>query len=575
MGKVKLLDPSVVEKIAAGEIVDRPASIVKELIENSLDAGSSRIEIELKGGGLEQIVISDNGCGMEEGDAVLALQRHATSKISAFEDLEEIQSYGFRGEALASTAAVSRLELTTGEKGGSKGTRVVCEGGEIKMINPSAPQEGTRITVQDLFFNLPARKKFLKSLQSEESACLDLIGKMALTRCSIRFQVKRNGKIWETYAAGESLQQRFLKLFPQTPDSQLFPVEIAQNSMRLTGFIGAPLFSKSNRNQILIYVNSRLVKPGVLSQAVVDGYSGYLEAGKFPVVVLFLEIAGKWVDVNVHPAKVEVRFSHPKEVYGFVEKSIALKLREIQEGIRPHVIPFYHSDSNSNSYLPSVYLSGSSGRTQELALFEQNGDYQIKTRLNPAAKPKFLSFVARTYGLFQEEDVLFLVDQHLAHERLNFDLLESRLKDSACPSQELLTPMSVQLPSYQVGIVQQYREFFRTVGLDVEDFGSGTVLVRSVPLGLEKIGSKSFFLSFLEKVENLEDSKSRENIYKKILMTMACRSSIQAGDEISPQEMISLFERLLNSSNPYFCPHGRPALIKLALDEVHKLFRRK
>jgi DNA mismatch repair protein MutL len=223
----------------------------------------------------------------------------------------------------------------------------------------------------------------------------------------------------------------------------------------------------------------------------------------------------------------------------------------------------------------SAYPSNFGTTVPALTWFEEKGEYQSHKALTDSFHPKFLSFVARTYGLFQEGETLFLMDQHGAHERLNFDLLECRLRESSCPSQELLSPIPVQLSAHQAGLIHRHQVFFHSVGLEVESFGQGTVLLRAVPLGLEKLGSKKFFLSFLEKVENLEDSKDEKSIRKKILMMIACRASIQAGDEVSPQEITSLFERLLKSSNPYFCPHGRPILVKFTLDEVHKLFRRK
>jgi DNA mismatch repair protein MutL len=596
MGKIKILDKSVVEQIAAGEVVDRPASIVKELLENALDAGATTIHVEIFGGGIEGIVVGDNGCGMDEGDAVLALQRHATSKIADLTDLEKLATYGFRGEALASIASVSRLELCTRMEGMPHGIRVLADGGEIRNVAPWGVPEGTRVVVRDLFFNVPARRKFLKSVQTEDAACLDVIAKIALARCDVAFQVKRSGKLVYALPAGESLKERYLKLFPQTPPSELFFLEAKRDFALLHGLVGGPLFAKSNRNSILFYVNKRSVRPGVFSQAVVDGYSGYLQAGKFPVVVLFLDIDGKWVDVNVHPTKAEVRFSHPKEVYGFIEKSLSVRLSEIQEEVRRH-IPLNESQQEAESSLfeeetfprfsqtqnvqtppteshsfsfHSHYLSKSE-RFEDLTLFEKLAPYEAKVEA-----PVLLGCVAKTYGLFQDADfTLFLVDLHGAHERINFDLLQNRFNENTRSAQQLLAPLALELSALQKHFLEKYESFFQEMGLEFEAFGERAVLLRSVPLGLERLGQKSFFLSLLERLEKVDELKDPNAIRQRILMTVACRSSVQAGDDLSNSEMQSLFEKLLHSTNPYFCPHGRPIIIKLTLNEVHKLFRRR
>ncbi len=565
MGRIKSLDPEVVQHIAAGEVIERPASIVKELIENALDASATRIEVEIDGGGIERIQVSDNGIGMDEVDAALSLQRHATSKIHALSDLEKIKTYGFRGEALASIAAVSKFEILTHHLEALDGTKIVAEGGVIQQIGPVGCPQGARVIVKDLFFNVPARRKFLKSVQTEDSACLDIIGKMALARSDVAFLVKKNGKLVLTLQVGESLQDRYLSLFPQTEESQLHLFEAARDSMQVKGILGAPLFSKSSRSSILLYVNHRFVRPGVLSQAVVDGYSGYLEAGKFPIAVLFFEIDGKWVDVNAHPTKAEVRFSHPKDIYAFIEKAVALRLEELQEKVRPHLVPYYVPENYSSS-TPSRHEA----KYEDLTLFEKMAPYAVEEK-----KTVLLGSVAKTYALFQEGDTLFLVDLHVAHERINFDLLESRYQSEERPAQELLSPILIELSADQQGLVREYGEFLRRMGLEWEEFGTGSIRVRGVPAGLEKLGQKPSILSLLEQLTKVDETKGPEDKDRKILATMACRSSVQAGDEVETVEMQSLFERLLRSSNPYFCPHGRPIIIKLTLDEVHRLFRRK
>lgn len=563
MGSIRILDRRVVEQIAAGEVIDRPASILKELLENSLDAGSTRIETDIVGGGVEKLVIADNGCGMDEGDAALSLQRHATSKISALEDLDALRTFGFRGEALASVAAVSRLDLLTRPQKDTHGTKIFAEGGMIQNIGPGGSPPGTHLVVRDLFFNVPARRKFLKSNQTEESACMDIVGKIALSRLDVTFQIKKNGKIITTLSSGETLKERYLKLFPQTPEHQLFSIESVRDSMKLAGLIGAPLFCKSSRNSILFFVNQRSVRPGVLSQAVVDGYSGYLQAGKFPIAILFLEMDGRLVDVNVHPTKAEVKFSHSKEVYGFLEKAISERLRESQESVRRHVMPDYAPMvSEARGYVPQHY--------DDLTLFEKVAPYEAKV-----STPRVLGYMAKTYGLFQEDSTLFLVDMHNAHERVNFDMLESRMGNGHRPSQELLAPVPFELSADQHLLISKYGNFFKEMGLEIEEFGGQTMLLRAVPLGLQQLGQKRFLLSLMEKLTNIDELKDPAAIQRKILMTMACRSSIQAGDDVSVTEMQSLFEKLLRSSNPYFCPHGRPIIVKLTLDEVHRLFRRK
>jgi DNA mismatch repair protein MutL len=582
MGVIRVLPEAVANKIAAGEVIERPASVVKELVENALDASATAIDITVENGGFRLIRVSDNGSGMAPEDAKLAFQRHATSKIISAEDLERIASLGFRGEALPSIAAVSRLKLQTRPEGKPGGVEITIEGGVGRGSREAACAQGTTVEVRDLFFNTPARRKFQKSDSTELGHILDTVSRLALPAFGVRFTLQSNGKKLFDYMPAPELSLRAAEVLGEEAASAMIPLEAAEGPLKLTGLIAKPILTRSTRSAIELFVNRRWVRSTPLSYGVLAGYHGLLMHGRYPVAVLFLETDLERVDVNVHPTKQEVRISREPEVAEFIKRSIKACLEGAKK-IAPslNLPPAYAGETPAKSYrlnAPPV------SETREPA-----PSFSVASVLAPApvtlAEPLALKEAFRitrilgqlhgTYIVAETEEGFILVDQHAAHERVVFEALLKGLRSGKAERQALLLDEVLDVPQKQLDLFKTAKPLLVRLGFEIEEFGPRSFVIRSYPAALGEIHPVRLLQSFLDEAEEGKLRSALDDHAETVAALCACKkSSVKAGDSMAPQAMRALLERLAGCENPYACPHGRPVFFSQTLSELEKQFKR-
>ncbi len=564
--KIRILPEEVASKIAAGEVIERPASVVKELVENSLDANSHRIRVEVKGGGRELIRVIDDGCGMNREDAALALKRYSTSKIAKLGDLETICSFGFRGEALPSIAAVSQLELLTCTPDQSAGTRVRVEGGKIKEVREAGCPTGTIVTAQNLFFNIPARRKFLKTVTTEMSHISELVVRLALIQTDTVFQLIHNSQEVWTLPAKKSLRERIAILYGEEIAEDLIPLNFESHLLQLKGFLTKPTQSRSRPAQQLFYVNHRPVRSRLISHALSEGYRTLLPTGRFPVAFLLIDISPSSVDINVHPTKREVKFREEGKLHDLVAQAVKSALGKAS------LIPEIKAESTEVRIKEPVskYLTKEEKPSQ---LFDKSALSQVTPAKPQLPFPTPLTQFHNTYIISQEEGELIIFDQHAAHERILYERLREDLAQSKVQSQSLLFPISLQLPPGETATLSQNLTALTQLGFQIEEFGRQSFLLRALPSLLDRGDPRQLLLNI---IDDLGTGKKMEDIEKKekLITIMACQGAIKAGDKLEPEEMTRLLRELSETSRPYTCPHGRPTMIKLTLKELEKKFRR-
>lgn len=625
MGKICVLDKSVSNKIAAGEVVARPASAVKELIENSLDAGAKNIRVEIKHGGIAFIRVADDGSGLEEDDILTAFMPHATSKIHSGEDLEAIATYGFRGEALASIAAVSRTEMITRTAEAASGIKITVEGGEYGESELVGAKEGTVITVRDLFFNTPARFKFLKKDAAEAAAVTDVCQKAALSRPDVSFSYVSNGKdVFFTPGDGELLHAIFA-IYGHDFTKHMISVNSENKGIGIQGFIGTAALARPSRAMQLFFINGRSVTSKVLSFALSEAYKNQLTVGKFPAAVLNVSIDLSAVDVNVHPAKMEVKFTDEKAVYDALYFACRNTLYEkpyvpsvtAKESATPKVAAA--PDPNVPKTGPSAPVGSSWQEAINEAMTKSKGFAPAFLKIEPAprqtaasilavkepktpdftkneAEPKaakvpeadlqqqmlpedtlapwtLIGQIFDTYLLVQSGDDMLIIDQHAAHERLNYERLKRDYDARGVTSQILLAPEIVSLTPTEIALWEENKPFFDSVGFDTELIGERDVFVRSVPSGVEQADLAAMILELLEllKEERHEVRTYRE---ERAMYSLACKSAIKANRALSIPEQEDLVRRVMALEGINTCPHGRPVCIKIPRDKIEKEFKR-
>ena len=596
MPKIQVLDEVTVNQIAAGEVVEQPSSVVKELVENSIDAGAKRIEVHLLNGGRQKIQVIDDGSGMERSDALLAIERHATSKIRNFTDLATCSSLGFRGEALSSIAAVSRTTLQTATGSGEPGTKIVVEGGVLRSTETVGIPRGTNICVEDLFFNTPARLKFLRRIPSEVARTKELMVSMALGYPEISFRLTHQKmELVHTLGTGEPsacLEQ----LFNQSICVDLFPIEGSYGPLRISGFLGRPNIARGNRGQQYFFLNRRLFRSRLIAAAAQKAYDTLLPVARFPFVILMLELPPNLVDVNVHPTKMEVKFKEEKEVFRGV-------LEIIRQGLQANVIktswvPSYEPAvvkpaTHQSSFLPQPMVREEAAGEEDLPLTavkpkvpgdkftfrpveraappEQPvpaGDETSKVEDAPAAG---IFTLFDTYLLWEEGASLVLVDQHAAHERIIYDQL---VTNTRLRMQYLLAPLTLELSSEQMHTAQEQQALLQEVGWEFEAFGGEALLLRSGPEGMSVDEIQGLFLTLLNELamaEREQETAPKERMFK----IMACRQAVKAGERLSLQERTALIEKLRATRIPQTCPHGRPTMVAIPKAEIEKMFKRR
>ncbi|GAX91785.1 DNA mismatch repair endonuclease MutL [Effusibacillus lacus] len=630
MAKIRVMDDLLANKIAAGEVVERPASVVKELVENALDAGATEIEIELVQGGLELIRVADNGSGIDSEDVPVAFERHATSKIMEDKDLFKISTLGFRGEALPSIAAVSRVEMKTRTENETAGSFIRIEGGRIQEIGVTAANKGTDIFVRDLFFNTPARLKYLKSIQTELGHATDYIERMALARPDVAFRLTHNSRILVQTAGDGKLPHAVTAVYGRETVKQMVDVEWENYDYRITGLAGYPELNRANRNHCTFLVNGRYVKSFQLFNAVQAAYHTRLPIHRYPVCVLHLQLDPTLVDVNVHPTKLEVRFSEEKDVYAavqsavqsalerstFIPKALPRTPQTFSSGNEPAVkstqselkldnpgrIRYSEQESatdSSNHRIPKHPVERIRETKPDFSkpveripveaamdLYrpddkesvpdrEQEPVYDSEPQVeHPIPRFRPIAQALGMYVIAESEEGLFIIDQHAAHEKVLFEKFSKRLQEKKIRPLPLLVPLTLELSPSEGQKLEKQLQMLAEYHMEVEQFGGGSFLVRSVPdiwsgLDIQRLASE-FMDEFLAE-GSLKDPRS---LIEDKLITKACKSAIKANQWLSMPEMTALCDQLSELENPFTCPHGRPIIIHMTTYDLEKQFKR-
>jgi len=555
MSQILILPESLINKIAAGEIIERPACVVRELIDNSIDAGATEINIEILHGGKKLIKVYDNGTGMDREDASLCFERYATSKIKSEDDLFNISTLGFRGEALPAIASVSKVVLTTSTRDSNSGIRVEIGVNRKKELKDASPLQGTIVEVRDIFYNIPARRKFLKSITTELSHIIDTVIQKAFAYPEISFSlIHNNSEILSTHATAD-LKERFTQLYGEEFVSEFLVIRKEREGIEFYGFISQPDFARTGRRHQLIFVNRRPVKTPTVTHAIYNAYGNLIPKDRHPAYFLFLEIDPRRIDVNVHPAKREVRFERPEEIHKLIESTIY------------------------------EFLNSGQSKHTARTLTEQK-PYEIS--LVQESQPDFFSSGVTSFtpaffhigeAFFAEvtQEGLVIIDQHAAHERV---LYEKFLKKTSIETESLFLPLRIELPTREFNIIMEYREKLRDFGLEIEDFGKNNVIIRALPREIQKADLKDLLMDIAtgiieEETEGIRDETERQKLLQKIAAQLACHRSLRSRDPLSNEEVSRLVEELNKTHEPDRCPHGRPTRILLSIDDLRKMFKRK
>jgi len=575
--RIRLLAEVVANRIAAGEVVERPASVVKELVENSLDAGAKKVEVSVERGGRSLIRVTDDGHGMGPEDALLALERHATSKIRDAADLLGIRTFGFRGEALPSIASVSRFTLKTKEADSLEGTEVVIDGGKIIRAGQTGCPNGTSIEVKQLFAHVPGRRKFLRTEETEWGHIEQGIRLTALARPDVSWVLRRDGAVFWQDSARSGLEERLTAVFGKEWKSSVLPLEVEDGGMRLKGYIGRPGVSRATRAEQILFVNGRPIQSMSLNAALLEGYHNALMRGRFPVAVLFLEMDPAGVDVNVHPAKREVRFRQDGDVRRFVSGAVAEVLRggavgplPMPMGISTGVggVSTTHSTSNQPSPLISATLATP-------VLVEKSLGLEVETTPGIPAGWRYLGVVDHLYLVVEKDGGVVLIDQHAAHERILFEQLLKQVAREEVSGQRLLYPVTVEFPPVQAQFLKNRMEDLGKVGLGISPMGGNSFLIDALPPRIKTLAVEDFIRGVVADLETggagtRQDRKLSEEVIAKTV----CRHAIKANDRLTEQEGVRLLADLLACELPYTCPHGRPTMILLSKAELERKFGR-
>jgi len=584
---IKLLSKIVADKIAAGEVVDRPLSIVKELVENSIDAGASHLTVEIKNGGKSYIRVTDNGCGIDKNEVTLAFMRHATSKISEAEDLGHIMTLGFRGEALASISAVSRVELITKKREEKTGSRLVISGGEVEENVPVGCPDGTTLVVSDLFYNTPARLKFMKSDSTESTLIIDFISKMALAYPEIIIRLISNGtNLFTTSGKGDRFNT-VLTVYSRDTGEGLIPVFVESESIRMEGFVSKPSCSKTNRKHQIFFVNGRVISSKVIEAGLEEAYFDKMFNGRFPIAFLFIWVDPSKVDANIHPNKKEVRFDDDRLIREFISKEIRAVLNtkksipEIKVK-KPEIIKKSGGDEQVNI---KQLLSTLREKEDFPSYIEQYSSEEISDEHSDELKTEgkkhqpfsmkeldLLGIIFGTYLVATLENIFYMIDQHAAHERIFYENLMKQYKNNDKAVQKLLIPFMINVSHTVRESSYDWLDLLVDAGFDIEEFGPKSYKISGVPTFMTIQEAQDFITYFVENISEDIDL-SNEKIIDKII-SKSCKSAIKAGDIITMEEATALISDLSACENPYSCPHGRPTFIKLSKYEIERMFKR-
>lgn len=567
MAKIQVLPENIRNKISAGEVVERPVSVVKELVENSIDANANKIIIEIKSSGNELIGVIDNGEGMEREDVLLAIKPFTTSKIKSEEDLNYIKTLGFRGEALSSIASVSKMEIRTKPDVG-EGTFLKVEGGKIKEVNPWEGNRGTSVRVFDLFFNVPVRKKFLKTPLTEGKLILEFVQKIALGYPEISFKYIQDEKEKFLTSGNGKIEDAILELFGEEFLDSLISFENEKGDYKINGFISIPHKLLFSRPQEIVFLNRRIIRNSSIIQAIKDGYSQRVKENFYPFVIINLFVPYEEVDVNVHPTKREVKFHKEREVMEFISQSIKLTLDEYEKERRKKVFPRIREKEEIKEKVIEI-------DTLKLPLSETNSKYVEK----PSYRlPVFLEFnivgqIFNNYLLIEYNDKLLIIDQHAAHERIKYEELKRKKEKKIIQSNEIIFPLIIEVSKEEKKILHEKREILESFSFYWEDFGPENIRITGIPNEFINLDNLSLENLFKELIQDLND-KDLKNLEEKILKTLACHSAIRSGDILIDEEIYALIKTIVDEKIPLTCPHGRPIVWELTREEIEKKFQR-
>ncbi len=641
MAKIQLLDQKTIDNIAAGEVIERPASVVKELVENAVDANANAITVEIKDGGMTLIRVTDNGIGIPKDQVKTAFLRHATSKIRSVEDLLSVSSLGFRGEALSSISAVAQVELVTKTAESFSGVSYKIYGGEEEAFDDIGAPDGTTFLVKNLFYNTPARRKFLKSATTEAGYVEQMMVHIALSHPEISFKFIHNNKN-KIYTSGNGkVKDIIYHIYGRDVAGALIPVQAQSEDVKVTGFVAKPYVSRGNRNYESYFINGRYIKSSIIYKAIEEGYRTFTMKHRYPFVCLDFKINQELLDVNVHPTKMEIRFRNGREIYELVvdtvreallqkdlvqdvlretpKKKEQPKTKEVkkpepfevnrrkeetqkmdqtmkdfaqmrqsqtnQQGHRakPEGMKQDRLKSESSQTAKKPTYAGLNYNTQKKEFPQYKTDElssnQMTLREDPVfsvqARPdrKILGQLFKTYWLIEYEDQLFIMDQHAAHEKVNYERLMKNFKEKEIYSQRLEPPMVVTVSMMEAEALERYKDAFAGLGFTIESFGGNEYCIREVPANLYGIGERDLFMELLDAVSQENGIMDTEVIASKIA-TMACKMSIKGNQRVSLMEVEHLLDELMKLENPYQCPHGRPTIIKMSKYEIDKKFKR-
>lgn len=591
MNRIALLSEQVANQIAAGEVIERPASVLKELIENSIDAQATQIDIQVRGGGRNLLVITDNGWGMSKDDALLCLERHATSKLKTSDDLAHIASYGFRGEAIPSIASVSKFRLRTREPEAIAGTEIEINGGKLVAVREAGLAPGTQIEVRSLFFNMPARRKFLRTEPTETAHVKHQLILAGLARPDVGFTMTYDDGAPERWSPGQQLRDRISAIYGEEFMRQMIPLEAEDDGLKLWGFIGQPGVSRGNRQEEHVFVNGRPVTSRTLQFGLLEGYHNALMRGRYPVTVLFLELDPAGVDVNIHPAKREVRFHDDMRTRQFIVQAVQQTLQKFSAAPVAATAPAPWRPTYYPAPQAPSFTAPLPAHLQLRPEFQEPPALQSDLGLPPVsfappAPPRphapenalglrVLGDIAHLYLVAESPEGLVLIDQHAAHERVLFEQMLRRVAKQEILSQKMLLPATLHLPPREADFLVEQLETLNQIGVGISLFGSGTFLIDALPPMVKTRDVTEFMRTLVVDLqESGGETRKTRRVSEEVVTKTVCRHAVKANDALRPDEWDRLVADLLACDLPYTCPHGRPTMIQFSLDELEKKFGR-
>ena len=623
MSTIKVLDNDTIDKIAAGEVVERPLSIVKELVENSMDAGADRISVEIRGGGIDYIRVTDNGKGMAKEDIPLAFLRHATSKINDIADLNSLNSMGFRGEALSSIASVCKVSLMTRRAEDLMGYKFQINGGKAEEIEEIGVPEGTTMIAAHLFYNTPVRRKFLKSAAGEGNAVSELMERLALSRPDISYKYVINGNTRFMTPGNGDLKEAIHRIYGKDAAKWTVPISYEKDGYRIDGYLGTPAMNRPNRNFETYFLNHRYIRSEVVAKGIEEGYKGYMMQHKFPFCVLHITMDQSEIDINVHPSKMDVRFHDRESFYDHLAEAVSSTLhhremipedetKEEEEKVKEEVFePFERREEKASETTEEAYtedekdddifeVSFDDDKEEGVVIKEApvtvkeeperkpfsipEDPYRNARQIEMLPKERVISRKAReqyrligqvfnTYWMFSYQDKIYFLDQHAAHEKVNYERLVKRYRNNEVYSQILSPGLVISLSPGERTVLEENREVFKQLGFESEDFGGNEVILNAIPQETFKKNGDELFLDILNDLAEKGNGRIPD-VIDRVIATMACKASVKGGDEVSFKEMETVLDELLELENPYHCPHGRPTMFSMSRMELERKFKR-